>query len=651
VVALSSLLRIPGGVLGTAQQLTAAAAAISSVPALAAAEVVADSAQAGVRVARTTMTAATSGAAVVVRVASGMVKPPQRQSRRVWSGGGRVHVELAASALQGRLAAHRALLKQLEGLDGVDWATVNEIVGRVLVAFDERRITVGDVVAVVNAVERTQGGRQGLPERREHPGDLEPLLAAVITTLIDSAAIGVALAGRALGVPALTRHATVALSVLDAVPQTRRALTARLGAIGTDLAFAGVSALLHAASQSPVVPALNAVAGAQRVLEMSARRAVWRRREPQLCRPEWGAGNVGWTPPVVQRPSPLRPGPVESYRDRLDPGALVSAAGLLVLTRRPSRAADLMKSLTFRPAVQGREAFAAVFDALMCRRGVVPMDGSAYRRLDRVDVIVLDSDVLCTGPPVVLQAVSTAPGWGTERVWSAASRLLGTDTAAGDGHAEGLRLGPPQQVPDVSGAHVHQLLEGHDVVGTVTVTREPGPLVDAVVAAARSAAHRLVLTDHPGVRGTACAADEVADPVEPLIETVHRLQADGSGVLVVSATDDAGLLAADVGVAPTRLDRPPAWGADLITEPGLGEVWRLLVAVPRARSVSRLVVGTSLGGNLIGALLATFGSPDAGQPAATTPTKAAGAVSMAIGAWSALSVDARPLPATGATGR
>lgn len=648
MVGLSSLLRIPGGVLATAQQLTAAAAAVGSVPALATAEVVADSAQAGVRVVRTAVTAGTGRAAVVVRVASGMVKPPQRQSLRVWRGGGRVHVELAASVGGDRREAHRALVRRLERLDGVDWATVNEVVGRVLIAFDERRITADDVVAVVNAVDRTGGGRQGLSERGEHPGDVEPLLAAVITTLIGSAAAGVALAGKALGVPALTRHVTVALPLLDAVPQTRKALTARLGAIGTDLAFAGASALLHAASQSPVVPALNAVAGAQEVLEMSARRAVWRRREPQLCRPEWDAGHVGWAPPAVQRPTPLRPGPVETYRGWLGRGALVSAAGLLVLTRRPSRAADLMKSLTFRPAVQGREAFAAVLDARMCRRGVLPMDGSAYRRLDRVDAIVLDSDVLCTGPPVVAQAMSTAQDWDTERVWSAASRLLGTDTAAADdGNAEGLRLGPPKQVPDVSGAHVHQLLKGHDVVGTVTVAREPGPLADAVVTAARSAAHRLVLTDHLGMRGTARAADEVADPVEPLIETVRRLQADGSGVLVVSATDDGGLLAADVGVAPAQVDQPPAWGADLITEPGLGEVWRLLVAVPRARSVSQRVVGMSLGGNLIGALLATFGSPDASQAAATTPAKAAGAMSMAIGAWSALSVDARPLPATG----
>jgi cation-transporting ATPase I len=682
---LPSLLRIPRRLLGAAWQLTAAPAEVSSASAAATADVVVGTAQAGARGVRTVVTTGTStavaattksaeGAAKVVegavrllgsaltdldpaadggfhrltQAAGGMFQPSQRRNRRIWSSGGRVHVELAASAMEGGREARRALLRRLERLDGVDWATVNDIAGRVLVAFDDRRITVDDVVSVVAAIEKAHGGQEGFAERDEHPGDLEPLLAAVITVLVDSAAVGVAYLGKLLPVPALTRHATVTLSLLDAVPHVKRALTNRIGTIGTDLVFTGVSALLHAATQGPTVPALNAAAAAQRLLEVSARRAVWQCREPKLCRPELDNGSVERRMSIVERPTPLPPGPIESYQARLDPSALVSAVGLLALTRRPSRSADMMKSLTAKPATQGREAFAAVLDMLMCRRGVLPMDGSAYRRLDRIDAVVLDSDVLCTGPPMVVQAQGLAQGWDDQRVWSVASRLLGAPIDGDDKDDEGvdgLRLGRPQESPDLPGGRRHRLWNGREMVGTVTVVAELAPLAEAVVKAARSAVHRLVLTDHIGVRELTGLADEVTDAAEPLIETVCRLQAQGHGVLLVSAADDSGLLAADVGVAPTQPDRSPAWGADLVTEPGLGEVWRLLTAVPHARALSRRVVSMSLSGNVLGALLAAVGDPRSGQRAATTPTKTASMVTMAIGAWSALRLHSQPLPA------
>ena len=123
------------------------------------------------------------------------------------------------------------------------------------------------------------------------------------------------------------------------------------------------------------------------------------------------AGSGPLTPPG-ERPGPLPDGPIEGYRGRLAPTALVAALGLLPLTFAPSRSADLLKALTPKAAVQGREAFAAVLDVRMCGRGVLPMDGSAYRRLDRVDTVVVDGATLCTGPPVVLEACLEPAGGG-----------------------------------------------------------------------------------------------------------------------------------------------------------------------------------------------------------------------------------------------
>jgi len=276
------------------------------------------------------------------------------------------------------------------------------------------------------------------------------------------------------------------------------------------------------------------------------------------------------------------------------------------------------------------------------------MDGSAYRRLDRVDTVLLDSDVLFTGPDVVVEAAATASGrtggWDDGRVWASAVRLLTSRKPAGAGGGQRVRLEAAGQPASAGGGRVHRLFEGHAVVGVVTVAAALDPLAAAVARAAGMAGHRLVLTEHVGVRRLAGIADELAPAGEPFVQTVRRLQGEGHVVLAVSAAESAGLMAADIGVAVARPRQPPAWGADLVTMPGLGDTWRLVDATARARTISQLAVTIAMGGNVAGGLLAAFGHPATGQPAATRPAKTATALTMALGALSALWCNAQPLP-------
>ena len=581
----------------------------------------------------------------LVDAARGMFEPPlARHTRRVWADRGHVHIEVAAPSAEQRPEVRRALRRQLERLDGVEWATVNDVVGRVLVGIDARRVSVEEVVGVVTAIEQARGAGQVFPQRQDHPGDLEPLLAAVLDAVIDVAAVGVAFAGKVLPVPAVTRHATLAIALLDSQQWLKDGLESRIGPIGTDLVFTGTSALLHSLTQSPTVPAINAAAALQQALEIRARRQVWRRREPELCRPEPEDDAAAPEPPG-ERPVPLPRGPVETYRARLGPTALGAAVGLLPLTRRPGRSADLLKALTPRAALLGRESFAAVADLLMCHRDVLPMDGSAYRRLDRIDTVVVDSAALCTGPPVVLDARADAEGWATAGVWTAAARLLGGAAPAEEasaGNGARLRLGPPRESPDAPGGEVRTLLQGRRRVGEVTIAAELDPHAEALLTAVAEAGHRLVLTPHVGTREIAVAADEIPPADQELVDTVRRLQADGRGVLVVSATDAPALMAADVAVAPVLTGRAPAWGADLVTPPGLSAACRLVAAATLARAVSRRSVGTALPANVLGARLAAVGSARHGQRKATAPGKAATAITMLDGAWTAVRAVRRP---------
>ncbi|MGY1679093.1 HAD-IC family P-type ATPase [Geodermatophilus sp. SYSU D01176] len=579
----------------------------------------------------------------LVDAARGMVEPPPaRHTRRVWADRGRVQVELVAPDAQEAPEVRSALRRHLERLEGVEWATVNDVVGRVLVAFDERRVTVEDLVGTVTAIEKARGGQGLFPAREDHPADLEPLLSALAAAGIDLAAVGVAYAAKLSPIPALTRHATLAVALLESQTWLKRVLYRRVGPHGTELAFSGVSALLHALTQSPTVPALNAAAAFQEVLEMRAHRQVWRRREWELCRPEPDDGEREPLTPPGPRPRPLPPGPVESYTERLAPTELAAALGLLALTGRPGRSADLLKALNPKAAFHGRAAFATTLDLLLCRRDVLPMDGSAYKRLDRVDTVVVDGGALCTGPPVVLEATAQAEEWDDARVWSAAARLVGA--LEGDEPEHGLRLGPVTCTDDAPGAEVRAVYQGRRRVGTVTVARELDPHAEALLAAAAAAGTRLVLTAHAGTREVAAAADEVAPADEPLVETVRRLQDDGRGVLLLSDTDGPALLAADVGVAPVRPGCSPAWGADLVTPPGLTDACRVVAATAAARTVSRRSVQAALTGNVLGALLAAVGSERYGQQKATSPGKTATTVAMVGGTWAAVRAAGRPVP-------
>ncbi len=574
----------------------------------------------------------------LVGAAKGMVEPPSaRSTRRVYRDRDHLQIELAAD--DGTPEATRSLRRHLERLEGVQWATVNDVVGRVLVAVDARRVGVEDVVGVVTEIEQARGGTGVFPQRPDHPADLEPLLAAVAAAAVDTAAVGIAALGKALPIPALTRHATLLMAVLDTQQWLKKAVSDRVGPIGTELAFEGTGALLHSLTQSPTIPAINAAAAIQRALEVRARRQVWRRRERELCLPE-PDDDAAAEPeqPPGPRPTELPHGPVENYRARLDPTELGAALGLLALTRRPGRSADLLKALTPRAAVFGRESFAASLGLLLARRGILPLDGSAYRRLDRVDTVVVDGAALCTGPPVVIEATAQADGWDDAAAWTAATRLL-----AGDSQ-DGVRLGPPRTSADAPGGEIRSLLEGRRRVGTVTVAPELDPHAEALLSTASDAGLRLVLSPHVGAGELAGLADDVSPADQALVELVRRQQEDGHGVLLVSAVDGPALLAADVAVAPVLDGRAPVWGADLVTSPGLADACRIVIAASAAQTFSRRAAGAALTGNVLGGLLAAVGSPLYGQRKATTPGKWATVTTMATGTWAAARVARRPLP-------
>src|SRR6202012_1965024 len=130
----------------------------------------------------------------------------------------------------------------------------------------------------------------------------------------------------------------------------------------------------------------------------------------------------------------------------------------------------------------------------------------------------------------------------------------------------------------------------------------------------------------------------------PLAAALTDLQQAGRTVAAVSSAAAQALSSADLGlgVLPNSDSEPPPWTADLILS-DLDGVWRLLHAVPAAKSASRRGIEIATGATALGALLMVPGVRGRG-PGPVTTGAAAGLLSGYLLARRVLRTPA-PLPA------
>ncbi|MGV9251872.1 HAD-IC family P-type ATPase [Streptomyces sp. NPDC003697] len=153
-----------------------------------------------------------------------------------------------------------------------------------------------------------------------------------------------------------------------------------------------------------------------------------------------------------------------------------------------------------------------------------------------------------------------------------------------------------------------------------TGTGEADPWTEPVLDAARRAGLRVVVVDDPALEDFTALADQVVDARRPLDDVVYGLRDEPGAVLTVarmrSAEDQevlAGLRASDVAVALTDREGAVVWGADILALHGLPDVWRLLVAVPAARTIGHRAQTLARSGAALSGLLVAVGESRAGR--------------------------------------
>jgi cation-transporting ATPase I len=575
-----------------------------------------------------------------------------RLHRRVSVNGARAHIEIRGVGDPSRAAMTDDLRRALNGLEGVDWAEIDAVVGRAVVLFDPESVELDDLVSTVEDIEAAHDAHdERFPhDRPDHPADGEPITRHLSALVADVAGLGIATAGQALQLNRLPAEVPGVLSLLEGQPRVRRFLEDRLGRPATDVAVATTSAMANALGQGPLGLLVDISLRSALIAEQRARQAVWERREPDLVEGPHSVRHAAGEP--IARTVPLPKGPIEQYVDGAAVASLAAVGMTLGLTRQPRRAADLLLTGVPKAASLGRETFAAALDAALSHHDVVVMDPAVLRRLDRADTLIVDGR-LAGSSRWSIEAVELVGDGSDEVTCTTRARALLDPSDPGATRRRSSWVLAPWERDDSAprgtaararrmargGRRVLALRRGRRIVALVGLVEEPVPLARELVEEARSSGLSVVLAGGTDALATQLGGVERI-PANHVAADIAAQQADGHVVIFVSGRAHRGLRSADVGVGVQTPGHRAPFGAHLVVKEGLGQAWLLLAAVRRARSVSQRSALIALAGASTGGAWALVGPGRTAARRAMLAVNSSALLSMANGAVAGVGVAA-----------
>ncbi len=447
------------------------------------------------------------------------------------------------------------------------------------------------------------------------------LSARVIALAAHSVGFGAAATGRLFRVPRLPSAVAAPIVLLDYQPALRRLLEAGIGRPRTDLLLSTLTAASFTLVQAPPPLAIEALLRASVVGEVLANRRAWLR---STHRPV----------PETAAPDLAAAGPVDRHLERAAWAQLggVAAVGAATGSVRAAGTAALVTAP--KAARTARESFASTLSrGLADDHGVLCRGPDVLRRLDAVTALVVDPRALLTAD----LRVSRIRGVDDHRraaVWEAARTAIESGELDTGWH---------------SLAGIDNAAEpGDDPDAAVLISPVRDALAGAVLEQARQAGITVHSVDDEALGTLRSAFDDLGKPGDStdsdLRSTVERLQESGATVAVLSVDCPRAVLAADVSLALRPESAAPA---DLLV-PDLRAVWRILRALPAARTASRRGIEIASGASLLGSLLMIPGTHGRGPgPSVSAPVRPCGPGAASPAACSARSRPARARSTTG----
>lgn len=578
--------------------------------------------------------------------------PGQRPRRAVWACPERIYVQAHGVHGPGGELVARRIERALGSHPGVRWAKVNAPTSRVVIAVSDPEVPHRELIEAVAGAEAEPATEeeQIVEEDLHHPADGTQATPLPSTLVVDVAGLFLSMINKLAPWTPLPAELAGLTSAIDLHPRLRE-LAAR-GLHGHDRADSTTSmlgAVAHGLAARSESTLLDIAARGAQWREARAQHRAWCAAEGRLIT---GPEHAEATPIAVERPRPLPEGQADRYARRAMAAGAGAAAAALPFTGPRRAAAVGLASLPKAPATAAA-AFAARLGHVLARRGTLVMDRAVLRRLDLVDVLVLDVGALSTGRAQLSDLVPL-PDSDPAELASVAFELFNATDPAGVRRDGDWALGPVDQLNLTGRTGAAQrrqlrargatgvlgLAKGRRLLGVLGTVEEIPSGVDTVAAAARDAGLRVLMTGQNGdgaADGTLPAGSDATDGAPEsqagpgLVAGVRELQADGHVVALVSA-DRHALGAADCGIGVYRDGDPPPWGAHLLIGQDLETAVLLVEAVTAARAVNRDATMLAKAASGIGAVNALGNRR---RPAASSlrAVNAGAAMAFADGIW------------------
>lgn len=506
-------------------------------------------------------------------------------SRRCGRGEGRLWIEVRGVDGMSGAARGRAVVAALRAQPGVTRVSLNRPLSRAVVEIDDDAASLDDLCSVLDDLEKDYGTSDSTrPDSL--PGDGLLLVTRGAMVAVNAAGFAVAVAGRALRLPAAPIAVEAVSAIANHQPWLRRALEGGIGPGATDTALSVFSTAAHVVTLSPAKLSVDLAMQGFKAAESRAAARAWARYEPELAR-HADESELHHLPRAVPAPA----GPIERHGKRVAWAQLIGVGLTGGLTRNVTMASNAALATSPKAMRTTHEAFATTLGrGLADRHAVLPLRPESLRRLDKVDAVLIDPRVLCDAQMRVVR-VRGARDDDMLTAWARAQALLD------EGPAPGWHRSP---VDATDGG------DGGDAVEAL-IAPAPHPLAAALITRARDSGARLVSVDTDLLGDLRPAFDDVhpvggGDIDGALADAVSALQRDGHTVAALSSAGAQALSGADValGIRPGA-DAPPPWNADLMLD-DLAGAWRVLHALPAARRASQQGIAISVGASALGAL-------------------------------------------------
>src|SRR6478735_3048458 len=582
------------------------------------------------------------------------------RSRRTWIGRTRAHIEFRELSPVELATFKRQAELGFKSLSRVEWVELNPHSRRIVVSFEQDAYGIEELTEVVAEAERTLGLQQApfRDELWEHPGDSETVERLKVGLLADSLGVVMGLGLRFSPMPASRIAGTVAalVAIVQSTDRLRRVAEERLGPLRADLTLDVSAALAHGFAQRPGSAFVEAAHKLSLLGEAEARRRVWELREPELCQ----AQALHRLEDVAReaRPRALPRGPIEEYADRAWIVSLGGFAVSFLTTRSVQRAVAALFGGLPRPARLGREAFAADLGRALAKRQTLVVDPEVLRKLDRIDCLVLQADLVARDRFEIRNLVVTSEADEPE-ARRVIQQLLDVQRPI-DIKRKGEYTLAPLGVLDVAvpaelaqhtpglgarGGLVFGLLLGSALIAAAEVDLIPQTGIDELIAAAHEAQMRVVIASNSEAILQGIAADDTIPEGDGFERGIRRLQREGRTVCVVVTGASPGLAAADCAIGLTREGEVTPWGAHIICRDDLSDVRFLIHSCVVARQISKQSVNIALGAATLGALVSAGGVLPLTARRVIAVVNAASVVSMLNGVRGSMKLARRALPA------